>query len=101
MVSTTKLAADAGTAKLRSAVCISVINAKKESAMKQMAKIKYFLVASVAADRPRPRGSDTRISPCRFISRLWSRSPITVANTTTPSRIHDFTEDLPHGAQGL
>jgi len=56
MVSNTRLAADAGTAKLRSATPTSVIKAKKEMAMKKTARIRYFLRARVASKRPMPVG---------------------------------------------
>jgi len=45
-----------GTAKLRSAPSSRVMNAKKETAMKAIARIRNFFRASVAASRTQPRG---------------------------------------------
>lgn len=54
IVSNTKLAAEAGTAKLRSASDTRVMNAKNDTAMHAIARIKYFLRASAKAMRRRP-----------------------------------------------
>src|SRR5579862_741119 len=56
-VSMATVAAETGTAKLKSAVSSSVIKAKKETAMKKIARIRNFFLASVARSRPSPRGS--------------------------------------------
>src|SRR5579864_2891832 len=94
MVSITRLPAEAGTAKLKSATCTSAMKAKKDRAMHATARIRFFLRASVASTRPRPLGRKSWISPWRFISWLCSRSAMTVEPMITASRNQAFTLNL-------
>ena len=95
IVSSTKLAALAGTAKLRSAMVSSFRNAKNETAMHRMARPSEARRARAANALPsRPPLKCT--SPWSFISRDCSRSPRTVQPTTTntSSQAMPFTRGL-------
>src|SRR4051812_48024758 len=69
IVSSTTLAAEAGTAKLRSATCTRAMKAKNETAMQRMDRISSFLLKTVE------RNEDAAwTSPWRFISKACKRS---------------------------
>ena len=59
----TKVAAVAGTAKLKSAIVSSFMNAKKETAIMATATMTYQFRDSAAATRPRAPGRKSWISP--------------------------------------
>src|SRR5208283_4723826 len=84
-VSSAKLAADAGTAKLSGSVRTNARNAKNETAMQKMDSRSFHRVTISLNTRPNPGAP---ASPSVFISRLCNRSPATAETTTALSQIH-------------